>query len=201
MLDKYQALGIGTIFVIRGDKPREADFQPHPDSFTYAFEMIEFIKERYDFTLGCAGYPEGHLEAESIEADIAHLKLKIDSGAEYIVTQYCYNNGIYAAFVEKCRTAGITVPIIPGIMPVYSIKMTNMLSTLCGASVPVEMRQHLDSLAEAGAEAVLDYGIDQAVAHCRGLLQQNVPGLHFYTMDRSRSTSEIIRRLKADNLL
>jgi methylenetetrahydrofolate reductase (NADPH) len=201
VLDKYQALGIGTIFVIRGDKPREADFKPHPESFTYAYEMIGFIKEHYDFTLGCAGYPEGHLEAESLEADIEHLKLKIDSGAEYIVTQYCYDHGMYADFVKKCRAVGIDVPIIPGIMPVYSIKLTNMLSRLCGATVPEEMRQKLDSLAEAGGEAVLDYGIDQAVEHCRGLLRQNVPGLHFYTMDRSRSTSEIVRRLKADNLL
>ncbi len=200
VLDKYQALGIGTIFVIRGDKPREADFTPHPDSFSYAYQMIKFIKENYDFTLGCAGYPEGHLEAESPEADIEHLKLKVDSGAEYIVTQYFYDNSMYTGFVEKCRATGIDVPIIPGIMPVYSIKMTNMLAKLCGATIPETMRQKLDSLTDAGSEAVLNYGIDLATEQCRGLVPQNVPGLHFYTMDRSRSTSEIIRRLKADKL-
>ncbi len=201
VLDKYQALGIGTIFVIRGDKPREADFVPHPDSFHYAYEMIRFIKERYDFTLGCAGYPEGHLEAESLEADIEHLKLKIESGAEYIVTQFCYDNSLFSRYVEKCRTIGITVPIIPGIMPVYSIKLTNTLTKLCGATIPGTMKQRLDGLANADSDAALSFGIDQATEQCRELLRQGLPGLHFYTMDRSRSTSEIIRRLKAEQLL
>jgi methylenetetrahydrofolate reductase (NADPH) len=198
VLDKYQALGIGTIFVIRGDKPREAAFVPHPESFRYAYQMIKFIKERYDFTLGCAGYPEGHLEAESLAVDIEHLKLKIDSGAEYIVTQYCYDNSLFSGYVERCRAAGITVPIIPGIMPVYSIKLTHTLTKLCGASIPGTMKRALDGLANADSEAVLAFGIDQATELCRGLLQQGVPGLHFYTMDRSRSTSEIARRLKAE---
>jgi len=198
VLDKYQALGIGTIFVIRGDKPRNLDFVSHPESFRYASEMIRFIKEHYDFTLGCAGYPEGHVEAESLEADIQHLKLKIDSGAEYIVTQYCYDNDIFAAYVEKCRAIGITVPIIPGIMPVYSVKLTHSLAKLCGAAFPETMKQNLDKLAAAEADTVLAYGIDQATELCRGLLDKGVPGLHFYTMDRSRSTSEIIRRLKTE---
>ena len=198
VLDKYQALGIGTIFVIRGDKPRNVDFVSHPDSFHYAYEMIRFIKEHYNFTLGCAGYPEGHVEAESLEADIEHLKLKIDSGAEYIVTQYSYDNSLFSAYVEKCRAIGITVPIIPGIMPVYSVKLTHSLAKLCGASFPETMKQNLDKLAAADADTVLAYGIDQATELCRGLLDKGVPGLHFYTMDRSRSTSEIIRRLKTE---
>ncbi|MEW6076607.1 MAG: methylenetetrahydrofolate reductase [Thermodesulfobacteriota bacterium] len=201
VLDKYQALGIGTIFVIRGDKPREADFVPHPDSFNYAYEMLRFIRERYDFTLGCAGYPEGHIEAENLEADIEHLKLKIDSGAEYVVTQFCYDNSLFANYVEKCRARGITVPIIPGIMPVYSLKLTRTLTKLCGASIPESMKRLLDGLADAGSDTVLDFGIDQATEQCRGLLRQKVPGLHFYTMDRSRSTCEIIRRLKSDRLI
>jgi len=201
VLDRYQALGIGTIFVIRGDKPRSVDFTSHPDSFSYACEMIKFIKENYDFTLGCAGYPEGHLEAESLDVDIEHLKLKIDSGAEYVVAQYCYDNSLFAAYVEKCRAIGITVPIIPGIMPVYSVKLTNNLAKLCGATFPEEMKRELDRLADADGEAALAFGIDQATEQCRGLLRQGVPGLHFYTMDRSRSTSEIVRRLRAESLI
>lgn len=201
VLDKYQALGIGTIFVVRGDKPREAGFKAHPDSFNYAFEMIEFIKDRYDFTLGCAGYPEGHPEAESLDADIEHLKMKIDSGAEYIVTQFCYDNTVFASYVEKCRAAGITVPIIPGIMPVYTVKLFNILAGICGATVPETMKQDLDGLAEADSEAVLSYGIDKATDLCRGVLQQNIPGIHFYTMNRDRSTCEIIRRLRSEKLM
>jgi len=95
VLDKYKDLGIETIFVIRGDKPKDDDFTPHPDSFSYASDMIAFIKERYDFTLGCAGYPEGHLEAENLEKDIEYLKLKVDNGAEYVVAQYFYDNNYF----------------------------------------------------------------------------------------------------------
>ncbi len=197
-LDNYKALGVETIFVIRGDEPRSSDFKPHPDSFPYASELIKFIKANYDFTLGCAGYPEGHIQAESLDKDIEYLKLKVDNGAEYVVTQYCYDNRIFFDYVEKCRAAGITVPIIPGIMPVYTVKMTHMLSKVCGTTLPESMTAGLDKLADADSQAVLDFGIDFALTQCQGLLEGGVKALHLYTMDRSRSTTEIITRLKQD---
>ncbi|MCK5097251.1 MAG: methylenetetrahydrofolate reductase, partial [Desulfobacteraceae bacterium] len=120
VLDRYKELGVKTIFVIRGDKPREDDFTPHPDSFSYASEMIAFINANYDFTLGCAGYPEAHVEAKSLDKDIEYLKLKVDNGAQYVVAQYFYDNQYFFDYVEKCRAAGINVPIVPGIMPVYT---------------------------------------------------------------------------------
>lgn len=201
VLDKYQAIGIETIFVIRGDQPREADFVAHPDSFKYASDLIAFISSRYNFSLGGAGYPEGHIQAESLEKDIAYLKLKVNNGARYVVTQYFYDNVFYFDYVKKCRAAGITVPIVPGIMPVYTIKMTRMLSKVCGCSIPASMESVLASLADAPPEAVIDFGIEKAVEQCRGLLAQGVPGLHFYTMDRSRSTREIVSRLRSEGLL
>lgn len=201
VLDAYKALGVETIFVIRGDKPKEADFKPHPDSFSYASEMMAFIRERYDFTLGCAAYPEGHLEAESPETDIDYLKLKIDNGAEYVVTQYCYDNSCFFDFVEKCRARGISVPIIPGIMPVYTVKMTKMLAKICGASITEALQNRIDNVDSEDKEAVLNLGIDFAVEQCRGLLKKGVPGLHFYTMDRGKSTSAIINRLRQEKLL
>ena len=200
-LDKYKELGVETIFVIRGDKPRDDGFSAHPDSFSYASEMIAFIKERYDFTLGCAGYPEGHVEAESIDKDLKFLKLKVDNGAEYVVAQYFYDNAFFFDYVDKCRALGITVPIIPGVMPVYTIKMTNMLSKVCGSTITDELKSKIDAVDPEDKEAVLDMGIDFAVNQCKGLLKEGVPGLHFYTMDRSQSTAEIINRLKKDNLL
>lgn len=121
VLDNYKKLGVQTIFVIRGDKPKEPkedNFKPHPQSLSYASEMIAFIKQRYDFTLGCAGYPEGHVEAQSLGKDIEHLKQKVDNGAEYIVAQYFYDNRLFFDYVKQCQAVGITVPIIPGIMPV-----------------------------------------------------------------------------------
>jgi len=201
VLDKYKDLGIETIFVIRGDEPRNDDFTSHPDSFNYASEMISFINERYDFDLGCAGYPEGHIQAESLEKDIEFLKLKVDNGAKYVVAQYCYDNDYFFNYLEKCREAGISVPVIPGIMPVYTVKLTNILAKVCGAMITDELKSKLDELAEADKEDVLNYGVDFAVKQCGELLKSGVPGLHFYTMDRSKSVTEIVNRLRQENRL
>lgn len=201
VLDRYQALGVKTIFVIRGDKPREDTFTPHPQSFAHASEMITFIKERYDFTLGCAGYPEGHIEAKSLEEDIEYLKRKVDNGAEYVVAQYFYKNGFFFDYVEKCRAAGVAVPIIPGIMPVYTVNMTNMLCKVCGATIPADLQSSLDAVDADDKDAVLKLGIDFATEQCRGLLKEGVNGLHFYTMDRSYSTAQILNKLKEEKLL
>jgi methylenetetrahydrofolate reductase (NADPH) len=201
VLDDYKDLGVETIFVIRGDKPQGPDFTSHPDSLSYASEMIAFIKKHYDFTLGCAGYPEGHIEAESLEKDIEYLKRKVQNGAEYVVSQYFYDNRYFFEYVAKCRSAGIDVPIIPGIMPVYTIKMTNMLSKVCGSTITDELQRLLDRVDADDKEAILNVGIDFATEQCKHLLKEGVPGLHFYTMDRSKSTTEIITRLKNINLL
>jgi methylenetetrahydrofolate reductase (NADPH) len=200
-LDSYKEIGIKTIFVIRGDKPAGETIKIHPDSFSYASEMIDYIKQNYNFTIGCAGYPEGHAEAESIDKDIYYLKEKTDKGAEYIVTQFCYDATIYFNYVDKCRKAGITAPIIPGIMPVYTLKMTKMLTQICAASIPSPMQAKLDDAASLDAEALIDLGIDMATMQCTELLQNGVPGLHFYTMNRSRSTTQIIENLRAKGLL
>ncbi len=201
VLDRYKALGVETIFVIRGDEPRNDDFKAHPDSFSYASDLIAFINGRYDFDLGCAGYPEGHIAAESLDKDIEYLKLKVDNGAKYVVSQYCYDNKQFFSYVEKCRAAGITVPIIPGIMPVYTVKLTRMLCKLCGASIPAAMAENLERLSKGDAKDVAAYGIEFALDQCRELLDHGVDGLHFYTMDRSKSVIEIINKLRAENLL
>ena len=201
VLDRYKALGVKTIFVIRGDQPQDPDFKPHPESFAHASDIIAFIKKNYDFCLGCAGYPEGHIQAESLEKDIDYLKLKQDNGAEYAITQYCYDNDVFFRYVEKCRAAGITIPIIPGIMPVYTVKMTSMLSKICGTTIPDAMQHGLDQLDPEDKDAVLDFGVDFAVEQCRGLINNGMSTLHFYTMDRSRSTTAIINRLREEKLL
>ncbi len=201
VLERYKDIGIDTVFVIRGDKPKEENYTPHPESFSYASEMIEFIKEQYNFTLGCAGYPEGHIDAESLEKDIEHLKLKVDNGAEYIVAQYFYDNKYFFEYVDKCRTAGIDVPIVPGIMPVYTVKLTGILARVCGATIADDMQRDLEKLSDADNVTVLNYGINFAAEQCRGLLKNGVQGLHFYTMNRKKSTTEIITRLREENLL
>jgi methylenetetrahydrofolate reductase (NADPH) len=201
ILDKYKELGIKTIFVIRGDRPKEDDFSPHPDSFSYASDLIAFIKDNYDFTLGCAGYPEGHVEAKSFEKDMEYLKLKVDNGAEYVVAQYFYDNNYFFEYIDKCRDMGIDVPIIPGIMPVYTVNMTHMLAKVCGSTITAPLREKLDAIDQKDPKAVLNLGVDFAVEQCRGLLNKGVSGLHFYTMDRSYSTSQILKCLHDENLV
>lgn len=202
ILDSYHALGIKNIFAVRGDPPvDQEDFQPHPQSMPHASDLIDFIRPRYDFCIGAAGYPERHIEAESREKDIEYLKLKVDNGAEYIITNYFYDNQYYFDFVERCRTVGINVPIVAGVMPVYSVKMMEMLAGLCGATITDELRQGIEALPEGDKEALVNFGIEFAVRQCKDLLRQGVPGLHIYTMDRSISSIEIVESLRKDSLL
>ncbi|GAB6143718.1 methylenetetrahydrofolate reductase [Desulfocicer niacini] len=201
VLDRYKALGIETIFVIRGDEPRDADFTPHPDSFSHASDMLKFIRDHYDFELGCAGYPEGHVKAQSLEKDIEYLKLKQDNGAQYVVAQYFYDNDFFYTYVDKCRAAGITLPIIPGIMPIYTSKLTKMLCRLCGSTLPEGIKKQLDGLSSAKAEDVAALGVDVAFEQCKDLLAHGVDALHFYTMNRAPSITRIIQRLNDEGLL
>ena len=202
VLDQYQELGVENILVVRGDLPHdEEDFTPHPESLPHASDLMAFVQPKYNFCMGVAGYPEGHIECESKEKDIEYLKLKVNNGAEYIISNYFYDNQYFFDFVELCRAVGIDVPILPGVMPIFSVKMMEMLANLCGATITDELRQGIDALPEGDKEALVDFGIDFAVHQCKGLLEAGVPGLHIYTMDRSTSTVAIVNRLRKDGLL
>ncbi len=202
VLDGFKGLGIETVFVIRGDEPHGDDgFKPHPESMTYASELIAFIKERYDFCLGAAGYPEGHLEAESKERDLEVLKLKVDQGAEYVVSQFVYDAKLFFDFAERAHALGIEVPILPGVMPIYSEKMTQNLARICGATITAPVARGLAEASARGKEAVLDFGIEVATDQCRELLKGGVAGLHFYVMNRAATVAEVLRRLREEGLL
>jgi methylenetetrahydrofolate reductase (NADPH) len=201
VLDDYQEIGVENVLAVRGDEPREEGFEPHPDSLEHASDLVTFIRPRYDFCLGVAGYPEGHIDAASREKDLEFLKLKVEQGAEYIITNYCYDNEYFFSYVQRCQAAGIDVPILPGVMPIYSVKMMNMLAGLCGATITDEIHQGLATLPEDDKEALLEFGIEFAYRQCVGLLEYGVPGLHFYTMDRSASTKAVVERLRGEGLL
>jgi methylenetetrahydrofolate reductase (NADPH) len=201
VLDSYQEIGVENVLAVRGDEPREEGFEPHPNSLEHASDLVTFIRPRYDFCLGVAGYPEGHIDAPSKEKDLEFLKLKVDQGAEYIITNYCYDNEYFFDYVNRCRATGIEVPILPGVMPIYSVKMMEMLAGLCGATITDEIRQGIASLPEDDKEALLNFGIEFAYRQCVSLLESGVPGLHFYTMDRSASTVGVVERLRKDGLL
>lgn len=203
VLVSYRQLGVENILAVRGDAPAEPppDWTPHPEAFTLARDLVAYIHPRYDFCLGVAGYPEGHKDAPSLEADLNFLKQKIEAGAGYVIANYCYDTGYFTGFQRRCRAAGLTVPVLPGIMPVYTVKMMENLCAICGASIPEAIRQELAGLPPGDKEALLEYGISLAVRQGRELLAAGAPGLHFYTMDRSRSVVEIIRRLRREGCL
>lgn len=201
VLDDYWTLGIENVLAVRGDEPRKGDFEPHPDSLPHASDLVSFIKPRYDFCLGVAGYPEGHIDAESKARDLEFLKLKVENGAEYIITNYCYDNQYFFDFVERCRGAGINVPILPGVMPIYSVKMMEMLAGLCGATITDEIKEGIAALPENDTDALVNFGIDFAARQCQELIEWGAPGVHIYTMDRSTSAVGIVGKLREANLL
>lgn len=202
VLDNYRDIGLDNILAVRGDPPREdEELKSHPQSYSYASDIIEFIRPQYGFCIGCAGYPEGHIEAESKEKDLDYLKLKVDNGVEYIITNYFYDNQFFFEFLRRCRTAGIGVPIVPGVMPIYSVKMMETLASLCGATITEEIRQGIAALPEGDKGALLDFGIKFATEKCRELLKAGVPGLHIYTMDRSKSAVGIVNNLRNEELI
>jgi methylenetetrahydrofolate reductase (NADPH) len=201
VLDDYKAIGVDSLLAVRGDVPHEGDFEPHPESLPHASDLVALIRPRYDFCIGVAGYPEGHIEAASKEKDLEYLKLKVDQGAEYIITNYVYDNRYFFDFVARCRAIGIEVPILPGVMPIYSVKMMEMLAGLCGATITEVVRKGIAALPEGDKQALLDFGITLAAQQCAELIEAGVPGIHIYTMDRSESTVGIVHRLRSEGVL
>ena len=197
VLDELRTQGIENVLPLRGDPPAGTDvFEKTPGGFGYANELVSFIKENYDFCLGVAGYPEGHQEADDFDTDLANLKLKVDAGADFVITQMFFDNRFYFDFVAQARAIGIDVPLIPGIMPILNLGQIKRFTQMCGASIPEELLERLEAIKE-DADAVRQCGVEHAAQQCRELLEGGVPGIHFYTLNRSTSTRDIFENLKA----
>ncbi len=197
VLDELRTQGIENVLPLRGDPPAGTDvFEKTPGGFGYANELVSFIKENYDFCLGVAGYPEGHQEADDFDTDLANLKLKVDAGADFVITQMFFDNRFYFDFVVQARAIGIDVPLIPGIMPILNLGQIKRFTQMCGASIPEELLERLEAIKE-DADAVRQCGVEHAAQQCRELLEGGVPGIHFYTLNRSTSTRDIFENLKA----
>jgi methylenetetrahydrofolate reductase (NADPH) len=167
----------------------------------YASELVAFIRENYpDFCLGVGGYPETHPEATSPEADLQHLKTKVEAGADFITTQLFFDNTAYFKFVEKCRALGIKIPIVPGIMPALSHAQVEKFTNFCKAKYPEALVKKLVALTgqEAASEAA---GVEWADGQIRELVKQKVPGLHLYILNRSSSALALFARLQKEGLL
>ncbi len=196
ILDQLEALGIENIVALRGDQPKDrAVLPPGQRDFGYAADLVRFIKGRGGFHLAVAGYPETHPEAASPEEDLAHLAEKVRAGGNWVITQLFFDNRDYFDFARRARKAGIKVPIVPGIMPVTSYSQLKRFTAMCGARIPQEMAERLAAIQE-DPEAVTLYGIDYSTLQCRELLAGGAPGIHFYTLNRTRSTSQILANLR-----
>lgn len=195
---RIYASGFRNIMTLRGDPPKgETTFTPYKDGLRYASDLVALLKSKHsDLCLGVGGYPERHPEAASMESDLANLKIKIDAGADFITTQLFFDNAVYFRFVEKCRQAGITVPIVPGIMPVLSLKQIQRFTTMCGATLPAKLITRLEAAAD-NADVVETIGIDWALTQIRELIAQGAPGYHLYILNRAKGALALAAGLAA----
>ena len=198
ILLQLKSLDIDHIVALRGDQPKDGAVPP-PDQrdFGYASDLVAFIKAKGGFKLAVAGYPETHPECPDPALDMDHLSAKVAAGGDWVVTQLFFDNKDYFDFVARARKAGVTVPIVPGIMPVTGYAQLKRFTALCGARLPAALTERLEPIA-GDPEAVIRLGIEYGARQCRELLDGGAPGIHFYTLNRSRSTAEILGRLRKD---
>jgi methylenetetrahydrofolate reductase (NADPH) len=196
VLAQARSLGIQNILALRGDPPHgTGEFRKTEGGFEYSYELVRFIKESGGFSIGVAGFPEGHMACtDGKHADWGHLQHKIDQGADFVITQLFFNNKDYLVFRDFLTARGVQVPLLPGIMPVSSAAQIKKIAALCGADLPAAFASELDKRG-LDEEAVTQCGIEYATRQCEELLREGVPGLHFYTLNKSRATSEIVKNL------
>ena len=192
-LHDLRFMGISNVMALRGDCiVGEKRFTPERGGYRYASELVEAMRGFGNFfSIGVGGYPEKHFEAPNPETDIANLKKKVDAGADYVVTQMFFDNRVYYDFVARCRAAGITVPIVPGLKPLSTSRQINLLPEAFSLDIPVELTE---AMRRAGddREAAYRTGTEWCIMQCRDLLAHGVPAVHFYTMGRTRNIIDIL---------
>ena len=195
VLGDIKKQNVDNVLALRGDPPAgEINFTKPNNGFGYGVELVQFISEHFSFCIGVAGYPEGHPESSNRKEDLFHLKKKVLAGASFIVTQLFFDNKYYFDFVANLRNIGVDVPVIPGIMPIVNLKQIKRFTKMCGATVPHDLMVRLEAVQD-DPESVYQIGIDHAANQCRKLLMQGAPGVHFYTLNRSRATLSVLERL------
>jgi methylenetetrahydrofolate reductase (NADPH) len=193
--------GIENIVTLRGDVPKDPDFKRPADGFRYAADLVAFVKHRApELCLAGACHPEGHPETRDLAVEVEHLHAKVDAGLDLVITNMFYVNARYFAFVERVRKAGITVPVIAGLMPIANLAQMRRMAELSGAEFPSPLRDRLERLADdpAGSLAV---AVEWMTAQAAELLRGGCPGLHFYTLNQSPATRAIFEQLRAQGLL
>lgn len=193
MLQKYRDSGIRHLVALRGDLPSG---MAQGGEFRYANELVTFIREEFGktFHIDVASYPEYHPQAGSAQEDLKNFKRKVDAGADSVITQYFYNADAYFSFVDECEAMGITIPIVPGIMPINKFSQLARFSDACGAEIPRWIRKRLEGYGDDSA-SIRAFGLDVVTDLCDHLLSAGAPGLHFYTLNSAGLTTTIWQRL------
>jgi len=195
ILRQLEAGGVDNVLALGGDPPKDAvNFERPADGFTYASELTEFIRSESELSIGGACYPEVHPRASSAEEDLRNLVTKVEAGANFLITQLFFDNAKYFGFVDRARAAGIDLPIVPGIMPIATAAGVRRMLDLGGGELPPELDAELAEVA-SDDEATRQLGVRWATMQCRELLEHGVPGIHFYTLNKSPSTREIFENL------
>ncbi len=195
ILDQLEAGGVRNVLALRGDPPADdPDFVSPSDGFQYANELVEYIADRGDFSIGAACCPEVHPEAPDAATDLANLKRKVDAGTNFLVSQLFFDNSKFFDFVERARSTGITVPIVPGIMPIATVAGIRRMAGMNGTAFPPELEAELQRV-DGNEEATYALGVRWATSQCEELLAAGVSGIHFYTLNRSPATREIFQSL------
>ncbi len=196
VLLEAKALGVKNILALRGDPyGGNGSFEKTDGGFEYSYQLVRFIKEMGGFCIGTAGFPEGHVACkEGREVDWDRLKAKIDCGADFVLTQLFFDNADFFRFRDHLAKRGVTVPIFPGIIPILSASQIKRFTALCGAQLPAPLLESLEKYVD-NDEACVEFGIEYAARQCAELLSHGVPGLHFYTLNKARSTAQVIRNL------
>ncbi len=198
VITQARGLGVKNILALRGDPPGgNGVFKKTEGGFEFSYQLVGYIKELGGFSIGTAGFPEGHIACtEGKYVDWERLKNKIDCGADFVVTQLFFDNADFFEFRDHLvKKLGVKVPIFPGILPVQSASQTKRIATLCGAKIPPSMLAELEKAAD-NDEAAMQFGIDYATRQCAELLRAGVPGLHIYTLNKAHPTTEVLRNLK-----
>ncbi len=202
VLERLAQGGVDNVLALRGDPPKgEAAFVPVDGGFRFASELAAYVRTHFRFGVGGACYPEGHVEcldargARDLPRDLENCKRKVESGAEFLITQLFFDNAAFFEFVGRARRAGIGVPIIPGIMPITNVEQIRRFTEMCGSSLPEPLMREMERLKES-PEAVLSQGVAYATAQCFDLLQRGAPGIHFYTLNKSAATRTILTALR-----
>jgi methylenetetrahydrofolate reductase (NADPH) len=195
LLQRIKAIGCQNILALRGDPPGGGEFQVTPGGFEFSSQLVKYIREQGGFSIGCAGFPEGHIACKGGKhVDWQHLKEKVDAGADFVITQLFFDNADYFELRDHMTKLGVNVPLIPGMISILSAPAIKKFTQMCGAKIPSALGAKLDALGTDDAAAA-EFGIEYCTKQCEELLKAGVPGLHFYTLNKAAATVRVMQNL------